>query len=158
MSTISTLLYLILFGIIWGFLSVFIVNISGLLGALVAGKPGIRSKLQFRSGSIIASLGQTYIYLAYASFIISWSALQIRVGNTNKYFVWIMTFLVIIIPVWRDFIHARVEDKENNSNYANPQVEGLHLTVPLVVLGFFIFNFAPSIMKLLWGWVPYVAN
>lgn len=158
MSTLSTLLYLILFGFLWGFLSVFIVNIAGLPGALVAGKPGIRSKVKFRSGSIIASLGQTYIYLAYASFVISWSAIQINGGNANKYLVWIMTFLVIVIPVWKDFIRARIEDKQNNSSYSNPQVEGLHLTVPLVLLGFFTLAFAPILMKLLWGWVPYVTN
>jgi len=64
MQTFSTILFLILFAVVFGFFHVFISNLVGLPGALLAGKPGNRTKAQFKFGQTIAMIGQTYIYLA----------------------------------------------------------------------------------------------
>jgi hypothetical protein len=156
MQTIVTILLLIIFSVVIGFLGVFILNFAGLPGTLLAGKPGIRSKSQFRIGSIISSIGQTYIYLAYTAFIVSWTMNRIIEHDAVKFVAWIFAFLAVIIPLYKDLIRARVENKE--AAYANPQIEALHLTFLLVFVGFFIFVFVPNVMNILWNWVPYVIS
>ncbi len=120
------------------FLNVFISNFEGVPRVLSAGKLDIRSKTQFKIGSIIASLGQTYFYLAYTAFMISWSSVKLNAGTANKYAVWIFAFLVVIIPIWKDLLRTRLEDNENGLDDANPQAEGNHIKVLFV---FIVFSF-----------------
>jgi hypothetical protein len=135
---------------------VFISNFAGLPGVFLAGKPGNRTKGQFKFGQTIAIIGQTYIYLAYTAFIVSWTKDRIDQYDIIKFLVWTFAFLAVMGPIWKDLIHARLEDRE--SKYANPQVQALHNTVVLVLIGFFIFVFIPSTMNSIWGWVPYVTK
>jgi len=59
MKTAFSILLLIVFGAIANFLMVFLLNLSGVPGALVAGTPGNRTKGQFIFGSVVAALGQS---------------------------------------------------------------------------------------------------
>jgi hypothetical protein len=77
MKTIFTLGLLILYAVVANFLTVFVLNIAGLPGAFLAGKPGFRSRSQFIIGSVVSALGQSFVYLAYTAFIVSWTMLAI---------------------------------------------------------------------------------
>ena len=156
MQTVSIILFQIIFAFIFGFFHIFISNIAGMPGALLAGKPGLRSKSQFRFGETISVIGQTYIYLAYTAFIISWTMNRMIEHDVIKFIVWTFAFLAVMGPIWKDLINARIEDKA--AEYANPQVEALHFTVFFVLIGFFIFVFMPYTMYTLWAWVPYVTK
>jgi len=154
MKTVFSIIMLIVFGVIAGFLSVFLLNIAGLPGALVAGKPGKRSNGRFIFGSIISALGQSYVYLAYVAFIVNWTMIAARRTDVVGFLLWPCAFLAVLIPMWLTLTRARVEDREQKSD--NPQVEALHLTVVVALIGFFLFAFSPVVMKAAWGWVPYV--
>jgi len=154
MKTVFSIVMLIVFGAIASFLSVFLLNIAGLPGALLAGTPGKRSKRLFIFGSIVSALGQSYIYLAFTAFIVNWTMLAARRDDIVGFLVWPFAFFVVLIPIWLTLIRARAEAREQKS--ANAQVEALHLTVIAALLGFFVFAFAPIVMKAVWGWVPYV--
>lgn len=158
MATIYVILLLIIFAAIATFIDLYILNIAGIPGVIVAGKPGKRSKSQFILGSIISSLGQSYINLAYTAFIVSWTMFKLDNDNVIKFIVWIFAFLAVIFPIWKTYIAANVEEKQNESKHGNPQVEALLLTSILTFIGFFIFVFAPIIMSILWSWVPYVSK
>lgn len=153
MKTITTIGFLILFAVIANFLVVFALNIAGLPGVAVAGKPGIRSKPQFIFGSIICALGQSFVYLAYTAFIVNWTALAISYQKVSV-IAWPVAFLTVILPLWFNLIRARLEAREQEQ--ANAQVEALHLTVILALVGFFVFAFFPAVMQWFYGWVPYV--
>lgn len=153
MSTIVTVILLILFAILISFLNVFILNIAGLPGALLSGKPGIRSKAQFKIGTIVSALGQTYIYLAYTAFIVGWTMKRINEHGAVKFIVWIFAFLAVMVPLYKDLIRARVEGKD--VAHASAQTEALHLTFLLVLITFFMFVFLSWTMDILWSWVPY---
>ena len=58
MKTLFSIVVLGIFGIVANFVAVFVLNIAGVPGALLAGKPGKRSKSQFISGSIVSAIGQ----------------------------------------------------------------------------------------------------
>ncbi|NQV18996.1 MAG: hypothetical protein HQ534_10680 [Armatimonadetes bacterium] len=154
MKTIISIGLLIVFGGIATSLSVFLLNIVGLPGALLAGKPGQRSKGRFIFGSIISAIGQSYLYLSFIAFIVNWTLNAAAREDVIGFILWPFAFFVSLIPLWHTFIRASVEARE--LKFANPQVEALQITVFISILSFFVFAFIPSIVKIVWSWVPYV--
>ena len=75
MKTLFSVAVLIILAVIVNFVAVFVLNFAGLPGALLAGKPGKRSKWQFIFGFIISAIGQSFAYLAYTAFIVNWTML-----------------------------------------------------------------------------------
>lgn len=155
MKTLFTIGVLVILGVVANFITVFVLNIAGLPGALLTGKPGKRSKAQFIFGSIISAIGQSFIYLAYTAFIVNWTMLAISLQGVS-FIAWPIAFLAVILPLWMNLIHARVEDQENE--HTSPQAEALHITLILVLIGFFVFAFAPKVMKIIYSWIPYVGS
>lgn len=153
MKTILTIGMMIIFFIIANFLIVFVLNIAGLLGVAVAGRPGDRTKRRFILGSLVSAFGQSFAYLAYTAFIVNWTALAIRYQGVSLV-VWPVAFLAVLLPLWFNLIRARLESQEQG--HANAQVEALHITVLLTLLGFFVFAFFPVAMQSIYSWVPYV--
>jgi len=121
MKTILSIVLLIVFGVIANFLSVFLLNVAGLPGALLAGTPGKRSKRRFISGSIVSSIGQSYVYLSYTAFIVNWTKIAGGRDDVVGFPLWIFAFLAVIVPIWIALIRARVESQE--TEVASPQVE-----------------------------------
>lgn len=139
--------------VIANLLSLFVLNFAGLPGALLAGKFDKRSKRQFIFGSIISSIGQSFVYLAYTAFIVNWTMLVISKQGVS-FVIWPIAFLAVIIPLWSNLIHARVEASE--MEHVNAQTEALHITFLLTLIGFFIFAFIPRVMEIIYNWVPYI--
>jgi hypothetical protein len=150
----KTIFTLILYAAAANFLAIFVLNIAGVPGALLAGMPGIRSKPQFIFGSVVSAFGQSFAYLAFTAFIVNWTMLAISYQKVSI-IVWPVAFLAVLLPLWFTLIQARLESREQG--HANAQVEGLHITLLLTLLGFFLFVFFPSIMQGVYGWVPYVS-
>ena len=154
MNTIFTCGVLIISGLIIKFLGVFILNIAGVPGALISGKPEKRSKAQFIIGSIISAIGQLYVYLAYIAFIVSYTSIAANRDDVVSFLVWPSAFISILFPIWFMLIRARVEARE--MKHASAQTEALHLTLLGSIIGFFLFIFIPEIPETIWVWVPYV--
>ena len=148
----TTAFILFVFGVIANFLFVFIGNIGGLPGAMLAGSPVTRSKGRFIFGSIVCAIGQSYIYLAYAAFVVSWTDSRIQQGFSK--FNWIAAFLAVSFPLWINLIRSRVESRE--FSHANPQVEGMHLTLLIVIVIFFVFVFFDNSILYMYGWLPFI--
>jgi len=154
MKTIFSLVTLIIWGLIANFISVFVLNLAGLPGTLLAGAPGKRSKRRFIFGSIVSALCQSYAYLAYVAFVVNWTLLAAKREDVVGFLLWPVAFLAIFGPMWSNLMHARIEDQE--AKHANPQVEALYITTIVTLVGFFVFIFAPSVMHFAWGWLPYM--
>ncbi|MBM3119464.1 MAG: hypothetical protein FJ006_07955 [Chloroflexi bacterium] len=156
MNTLIAVLILAILGVAMNFLGVFILNLAGLPGALLAGKPGKRSKWRFTFGSIVSAIGQSYIYLAYTALIIGGTMLAISKYGVVSFIIWPIAFLAVVLPIWFNLIHARVEAKE--LEYGNPQTEALHITTFLTLIGFFIFVFIPKVMEFMYKWIPFIGS
>jgi hypothetical protein len=154
MKTLFCVILLIVFGIIANFLSIIILNVAGLPGALLAGFPGKRSRGQFIFGSVVSALGQSYVYLAFIAVIVGWTTLAANREDVIGLLLYPFAFLTTFVPIWFALIRARVEAREQKD--ASVQVEALHITVIVAFVGFFVFVFAPSVMRFAWGWLPYV--
>ncbi len=155
MKTLFTFGALIVLGIVANFVALFVLNIAGLPGALLAGKSGKRSKGQFIFGSIVSAIGQSFVYLAYTAFIVNWTMLAISLQGVS-FIAWPIAFLAVILPLWMNLIHARAEDKE--TEHASSQVEALHITFILALIGFFVFAFAPKVMETIYNLVLFIGN
>jgi hypothetical protein len=154
-KTLFSIAVLVIWGIITNFVAVFILNAVGIPGALIVGMPGKRSKSRFIFGSIISALGQSFVYLAYTAFVVNWTMLAISKQGVS-FVIWPIAFLAVILPLWNNLIHARLEAKE--MEHANAQTEALHITFLLTLFGFFIFAFIPRIMEIIYNWVPYIGS
>lgn len=154
MKTLFSIVMLIIFGIVAKFLSVLILNIAGLPGALLAGKSGERSKGWFTFGSIVSFLGQSYVYLAFIAFVVNWTMITARRNDVVGFILWPFSFLAVLVPIWLTAMRARTEAQEHK--IANPQVEALLLTLVVSPIAFFIFAFLPVVVRTAWGWIPYL--
>ena len=152
MGTLIAIVALLILGGIINFIQGFILNIAGLPGALLAGKPKSRSKSQFIFGTLISAMGQGYIYLAYIAFVVNWTRNTTSQDNVVSLIVWPIAFAACLLPLWKNLIVARIEARE--IEFSNAQVEALHLVVILAFIAFFAFTFAPFTIKSLWWWVP----
>jgi len=156
MKTFVAIVMLVVFGVMATIGCVFVLNLAGFPGALVAGSPGRRSKGRLIFGSVVSALGQSYVYLAFAAFVVNWTMLAARRGDVSGWLLWPISFLVVVVPMWVTLIRARVEAQE--LPHASAQVEALHLTMLVALLGFFLFVFMPKAMRLGWAWVPYMSD
>ena len=159
MKTLFSIALLVVLGFIANFATVFILNIVGVPGALIAGSAGEkyinRSKFRYIIGSIISTLGQSYVYLAYTAFIVNWTLLAVSKQGVN-FIIWPIAFLAVIIPIWLASVRARAEGKEGG--YINAQIEALPITLLISLVGFFVFAFAPRIMEIIYNWIPYIGS
>jgi len=152
-NTLVTIGILIVFAAIAYFLMLYLLNFAGLPGALLAGRPGLRSKGRFMFGSIVSAIGQSFVYLSNTAFVVNWTLLAIR-NQDVSILAWPLAFLAVTIPLWMNLGHARTEASE--MEHASAQTEALHLTFVLVPIGFLVFAFVPSIMYAMYSWLPYV--
>jgi len=96
------------------------------------------------------------VYLAYTAFVVNWTILAISKQGVS-FIIWPIAFLAVIIPLWFNLIHARVEAREDRY-FTNVQIEALHITFLLTLVGFFIFTFIPKVMEIIYNWVPYIGS
>lgn len=155
MKTVFSMFLLVVYGGVAGFLMVFVLNIAGLPGALLAGMPGNRSKQRFIFGSIVSAIGQSYVNLAFVSFVVSWTRLAAQRDDVVGFLIWPVAFLAVAIPTLTNLTRARVEAREQE--HASAQVEALHLTFLATLLAFPLFAFIPILMKA-WAYVPMVSS
>lgn len=155
MKTLSSLFFLVAIGVVANFLWVFIGNLAGLPGALLAGLSPSRPVWRYWLGSIVAFLGQAYVGLAFAAWVTAWTRLASRSPNVFGFVLWPVAFLAVVGPMWIAMIRARVEAREDRTP-PNPQIEALHFTVLAVIVGFALFSVFPSIAAAAWPWVPLV--
>lgn len=153
MKTIFSIVLLMIWSAVADYLAVFILNIVGVLGALIAGSPQKSSKVKYLFGIIISTLGQSYVYLAYVAFIVNWTLLARSIQKVNI-IVWPVAFLAAIIPIC--FGWARARREADADGYTNAQISALALTVLFSFIAFFVFILNIQIMQFVYWWVPYM--
>ena len=78
MATFFTILILILvYGVVSRFIGVFVLNIVGIPGALVARNSISKREPKYIFGVIISALAHIYVYQAFMIYIITWTRSRI---------------------------------------------------------------------------------
>lgn len=152
-KTLFSIILLIVWGVVADFVTVFVLNIAGVPGALVAGRPQKSNKIRYIAGVIISALGQSYVYLAWTAFIVNWTLLA-RAFQKVSILVWPVAFLTVVLPIL--FNWARAKREADEDKYTNAQVSALSLTLVATLIVFFVFVFNTQAMKYLYFWVPYM--
>jgi hypothetical protein len=117
MKTLFAIGMLIIFGIGAGILSVWVLNIAGIPGALLAMDYVKSNNVRKALAVIVVVLGQSYVYLAYVSFIVNWTMkASMRDDVPLGFLLWIPAFLTVFIPVWLCMVRGRAEARKIRSS------------------------------------------
>ncbi|MCH7974290.1 MAG: hypothetical protein IH949_10465 [Bacteroidetes bacterium] len=175
MNTFYQVLILVIVGVAARIFLPIILTVVSLPGRFVAfpENPKLHSKSRFTIGFIISIFFQAYLYLAYTAFIVSWTTLAISAKGANV-FIWIVSFIVAIYPIYYFFKGNKLNVKETEDGtkemsektkeiIGGPEIKMLSMlvhvsfvTLMLALTSFFIFSTNPVIMKTIFSWVPSV--
>lgn len=153
MKTIFSIIILIICGYIANLVGVFVLNIAGIPGSLVAGRSDKNSSFRYGLGIFISMLGQAYVYLAYVAFIVNWTFLAVFIQKVS-FIIWPVSFFAAFIPIFFMASIARKEGAEDG--YTNAQITALRFNVFVAFIAFFIFIIFPNMMNMVYFWVPYI--
>ena len=155
MDTLLSLLFLMIIGLVASSLGLYVINIAGMLGPIVSGRIYERSKTREFLGIAVSTFCQTYVYLLYVSYLISWTIKTNKSGEVNETILWIATFLFATGPIAKLAMGAEAEEKESSTG--NVQVKALKVSQWVAIIAFFLFVFKPEIMSYLYSYVLNVA-
>src|SRR5262245_48638703 len=162
MKTAGFIVILIISSAVAWKVSLFVLNIAGLPGALIAwgasdtisGKSqSVGSALRFAFGMIVSALGQSYIYLAFVAVIVNFTKFAVHDHGAFGPVLWPVAFIASFIPIYFCAAAGFAEAETGQSEW-NPQVYAIFYSAVLAVIGFFVFTFFPKVIALGWPWIP----
>jgi hypothetical protein len=157
MKTLLAIVPLIISSVVAWKVSLFVLNVAGLPGALIARGTSDKFEstaeaLRFSVGVIISAVGQSYIYLAFVTFIVNFTKFEVHDGGVFGFVVWPIAFIASFAPV---YLCAAAAIFETRGGAWNVQVMAIGITEWLSVIAFFLFVFFPSLITPGWPWIPY---
>ena len=157
MKTLLVIVPLIISSVVAWKVSLFVLNIAGLPGSLIARGTSDRFKstaegLRFSVGVIISAVGQSYVYLAFVALVVNFTKFEVHSGGVFGFVVWPIAFIATFAPV---YLCAAAAIVEAGGGAWNVQVMAIVFTEWLSVIAFFLFVFFPSLITLGWPWIPY---
>ncbi|MHA6316518.1 hypothetical protein ACXYN8_02515 [Altererythrobacter sp. CAU 1778] len=151
---IFSLILLAVMAAIATFALVFVLNIVGLPGALIARNEPRASSLKWWIGFLIATIGQYYLAASYVAFVVNWTKLGIEHQDLNAWLFWPLAFLASVLPLTATYKAALREAREHNSS--NVSLDALGWATLLAIPSFFVFLFFPQFLSAAFSWVPYI--
>lgn len=157
MKTLFAVGFLAIAAIVASFLFVFLLNIAGLPGALIAPRTQQEVSARWFAGFIVALLGQSFVALAYVAFIVNWTQLGILHQGLSSWLLWPVTFVAVALPMWQTYSLATREAKQDGYfELRHVQLDALGWTTFIAVAGFLVFALFPTVMRSAYPWVPYM--
>jgi hypothetical protein len=142
--------------------SLFVLNIAGFPGALVAWgtsaykeRQSLAGHLRFALGVIVSLIGQSYVYLAWVAAVVIYTKHESPAVFAPV--IWPVAFVASFFPIYFCAAAGIAEASSGQSEW-NAQVMAILVSQVLAVIGFFIFAFFPSVITLGWPWVHYVLH
>ncbi len=156
MNTLLTILILIFGGALLGWLTIVILPLIGTIGEAIAGTSEERSKLRLSFGIWIGAIFQSYFYFSFIALVISWTEIKINSDSWTKFIIWLIAFLVCILPIFIGSTRIKAHQKSKESGKLSAIGESMQITALLSIIAFFVFVFYPEVKETFWHWVPYV--
>jgi hypothetical protein len=154
MTTILIIfIYILVSGIVIKFIAPILLNIIGLPGSLIGLKSTEKNQFKYLFGSFICAIGHTYLYVSFVIYVIIISQKLIIKYSLNNYIIWFLTFIVLIGTIQQIYYNAKIEFKENKTNYLNPQINGLFITQFTSFFAFVFFLYDLKYICPIWCWV-----
>lgn len=153
MGAIGFAILLAFGGMLAAALFTFVLGFAGAPGACLTAAAMRRTGSQTIPtwGLLLTTAGQLYASLAFvASIVQTTSARLAGTAGVAKWIAWTVAFVVACAPAFIALKDAARAETKNVQHGAST------LTAPLSLLGFFLFVFAPSVLRAGWGWVPHL--
>lgn len=158
MKTILVMVLFAVVGTLGGWVISFLANLAGGIGAVIGflGRPkelvGFRKALPV----LTCALAQSYVFLVWVAFVVSYTMLVTRQQPVVRWLVWIVAFYAAMVPGIAAAGDSTREEKESPElKYSVPHL-ALNISGLFDVVGFFLFAFLPKTMLYGWAWVPFV--
>lgn len=134
-----------------------LLNLVGMPGALLTlGDPkAIGYKSKFVLGTLISFICQSFTYYAYVAFVVK--SLQHIPQDSMSFgivFVWLAAMFASLSPIHYIRYMAYREHLTDGESEPNAILNALSMVWLGSLVVFILFALAPSIMNILWGWVP----
>jgi hypothetical protein len=153
MRTLIAVGILIVIGFSGQFLWLTVLNLAGMPGAFIGyGKAGLARTIL---GTIVAILGQSYVYLAFVGLVVAGTKYYIHQGAILPIFVWPAAFFACFFPIYLCAAAANAEYSEGSGS--GVQTNAVLMSELIAAIGFFVFAFFPNVIALGWPWIPWLA-
>lgn len=136
----------------------FVIGFASIPGGLIAGdwKPDWKwnSRGRLTLGLIVAFIGQAYTALAFAGALVG----GIRMlQSTGRVVVWVLFIAGLLYAYYPIRLAAKdVVSRHESAATLNCREKAVMLAVYVPIPGFLIFWFFPEVLRLGWGWLPFV--
>ena len=152
-ATIGSAILFAIVGTVVGALWTFVIGLAGAPGAFIARLRGDEwhGGRQSWFGLLLCLLGQSYASLAFVAMTIGYltNLLSDRPELIDGV-LWIVCFFVALLPSTAALKDAASKPTKRAQDVATT------FTVPLTLIGFFVFAFYQPAMRTGWGWLPFV--
>jgi len=149
----TILIFILIYGAVSRLIGVFILNIVGLPGALIARNSISKREPKYILGVVVSALGHIYVYLSFMIYLITWTRLRVDSDGFSKYLIWFFCMVASVGAIQQIYDTAKKEATELPTGFENPQILSLLVTEVISFFSFFLFVFYPDIMNPLWTWV-----
>ncbi len=143
-------------------MSPILLNLGGLPGGLIAMKSSTERRRDgiWYLGLMVAIVGQCFVAFAWASLIITFVRNSSAQSGFWGWILWIIGFFAAVSLTAAGSRATLVEERTDVEYGEKAKFNVQHIAVPIAgiaeVIGFFVFVFVPSLMSLLYGWLPYI--
>jgi hypothetical protein len=159
MKTLGLCILLIVSGSFVWKVSLTMLNIAGLPGALVAWnankRESVAGALRFFAGVLISLIGQSYVYLAWIALVVSFTKQTVHDGGVLVPVIWPVAFIASFFPIYFCAAAGTGEAEVGYSEW-NPQVYAIAFAQVVAIIGLFIFIFFPNVILVGWPWITYL--
>jgi ABC-type Na+ efflux pump permease subunit len=153
-KTILATIVLFIFGLT-ALVCGWVFNLAGVPDTIFATDIGKAGKGRAILAVVLATLGQSYIYLGYVAFVVNWTDTVVAQNDVPLGFLlWIPALLIVVYPIsWMiGFTRTRAEAR----GFRSAQDAAVPITFLVAILGFIVFAFVPSLIKMGWSWIFYI--
>ena len=144
MRSLGFALLLGLGGILVAAIYTFVIGLAGSPGAMLSAAAAKRSPEGITPswGFFLTLVGQLYASLVFVALVIQFVEAHLTgITGFGRWAVWIVAFFIAVAPAGIALKDAARVQRRNVQHYA------MTLTVPLTVIGFFVFRFFPAVMS-----------
>ncbi|MDP2621627.1 MAG: hypothetical protein Q8P46_15885 [Hyphomicrobiales bacterium] len=160
MKTVLVVVLFAVVGTLGDWIISFLANLAGGVGAIIGfmGRPKEVSGFRKVLPVVTCTLAQTYVFLAWVAFVVSYTTLVTTHQPVVRWLVWIVAFYAAMVPsIAASGDSVRAEKENPELKYSVPHL-ALSFSGLLDIAGFFLFAFLPKTMLYAWAWVPFVRD
>jgi hypothetical protein len=155
MKTFAAVFTLIVIGFFGQTFWLTVLNLAGMPGAFLGWPSGKLLLPRMILGTMLAILGQSYVYLAYVALVVAGTKHYVHQAALSPIFVWSACFFACVFTIYCCAAAAGAEYSQGSGS--GVQTNAVLIGQLVAAIGFFLFVFFPNVIALGWPWTPWLS-